>query len=323
MMRPFAAAILALTLWMTMPSEAATPASTESFAAALDALWNFDKPALSEERFRAELAKWPADSVQALEIDTQVARTLGLRRKFDDAHALLDRVEAKLDRGSAHVRIRYLLERGRTLNSSGKPQLAVPLFAEALALADRENDEYYAVDAAHMLGIAAPQAERLDWDLKALARAEAATVERARGWRASLYHNIGWAYFEAGDAKAALDHWQKALAARETMGNASRTRIAKWTVARGYRAVGRLDDAERVQKALVVELDAIGEPDGYVYEELAEIELARGNAKAAQPWAAKAHALLKEDGYMAANEGPRLARLAAMAAGNPATAAKP
>jgi hypothetical protein len=97
------------------------------------------------------------------------------------------------------------------------------------------------------------------------------------------------------------------------MGDAGRIRVAKWTVARGYRAVGRLDDAEKIQTALVVEFDALGEPDGYVYEELAEIALARGDAASARPWAAKAHAALKDDADLAGSE--RLARLAEVAAG--------
>lgn len=294
-----------------------------AFAAALDTHWDFGKPAVSEQRFRTELARWPADSAEAQEVRTQLARALGLQRRFDDAHALLDAVEAKLATLPAHVRVRYLLERGRVLNSSGFPQRAVPLFAEGLTLAERDRDEYYAVDAAHMLGIAAPQSERLGWNLKALSLAEAATDTRARGWRASLYNNIGWAYFDSGNPKAALDYWQQALAARESMGNASLTRIAKWTVARGYRAVGRLDDAEAAQKSLLAELTAAGETDGYVYEELAEIALARGDANTAQPWAAKAHAALKDDPSFAASEAPRLARLAAIAAGNPPTPAKP
>ena len=300
-------AILAMT-----PNARAQP--VDAFAEALDAQWDFGKPAASEQRFRSELAKWPPDSAQAQEVRTQIARALGLQRKFDNAHAILDVVEAKLTNASAHVRVRYLLERGRAFNSSGSPQRAVPLFTQALALAESARDEFYAVDAAHMLGIAAPQAERLAWNLKALALAEAATDARARGWRASLYHNIGWTYFDAGDATKALDFWRKALALRETMGNADRTRVAKWTVARGYRAVGRLDDAEAIQKALVVEFDAIGEADGYVYEELAEIALARGDPAAAQPWAAKAHALLKDDPDVA-SDATRLARLAAVASG--------
>ena len=311
-MRALGVSLLVLTLAMTADASAQT---SDAFARALDSQWDFGKLAVSEQRFRAELAKWPADSTQAQEVRTQLARALGLQRKFDDAHAVLDAVEAKLPSTPAHVRIRYLLERGRAFNSSGAPQRAVPLFTEALTLAERERDEFYAVDAAHMLGIAAPPSERLAWNLKALALAEAAADARARDWRASLYHNIGWTHFDAGDAKKALDFWQKALALRETMGNADRIRVAKWTVARGYRAIGRLDDAESIQKALVVEFDAVGESDGYVYEELAEIALARGDAVAARPWAAKAHAALKDDAYLAANESPRLARLAAVAAG--------
>jgi len=310
-MRGVRTALLIVTLAMT----ADVPAQeTAAFARTLDAQWDFGKPAISEQRFRTELAKWPPDSAQALEVQTQIARALGLQRKFDDAHAVLDAVEPKLAQAPAHVRVRYLLERGRAFNSSGSPQRAVPLFNDALALAQREHDEFYAVDAAHMLGIAAPPSDRLAWHLKALSLAEGATDSRARDWRASLYHNIGWTYFDAGDATQALDFWQKALALRERMGDAGRTRVAKWTVARGYRAVGRLDDAERIQKALVTEFDAIGEPDGYVFEELAEIAVARGDAVAAKPWAAKAHAALKDDPDVA-NDAPRIARIAAMARG--------
>jgi tetratricopeptide (TPR) repeat protein len=310
-MRRLAAVLLYATLAMTLDTRAQ---QVRPFAEALDAQWDYGKPAASEQRFRSELAKWPPDSVEALEVRTQIARSLALQRKFDDAHAMLDGVEAKLPESSQHVRVRYLLERGRTFNSSGAAQRAVPLFAEALALAERGHDEFYAVDAAHMLGIAAPQQERLDWNLKALALAAAAKDERARGWQASLYHNIGWTYFDAGDAAKALDFWQKALALREKTGEAERIRIARWTVARGLRAMGRLDGAEAIQKALAVEFDAIGEPDGYVYEELAEIALARGDPAAAQPWAARAHALLKDDPDVA-GDPTRLAHLAAVASG--------
>jgi len=300
-MHRLAIVLFGVMLAMTADAHAQT---TDAFAQALDAQWDYGKAAASEQRFRAELAKWPPGSAQAYEARTQIARALGLQRKFDDAQAMLDVVEANLSNASAHLRVRYLLERGRTFNSSGSPERAVPLFVEALELAERERDEFYAVDAAHMLGIAAPQRERLDWNLKALGLAETAAGARARDWRASLYHNIGWTYFDAGDVTKAVDFWQRALALRETMGNADRIRVAKWTVARGYREMGRLDDAERIQRALVVELDAMGEPDGYVYEELAEIALARNNDPDV------------------ANDAPRIARLAA-AAGGASSSPKP
>jgi len=238
-----------------------------------------------------------------------------LQREFDAANAILDEVEKALGSVPPHVRVRYLLERGRALNSSGEASRAVPLFSEALKLAEREGDEFYAIDAAHMLGIAAPQPERLDWDLKALSLAEQARDPRARDWRASLYHNIGWAYFEAGNPSTALEYWQKALALRITMGRPGPVRVAKWTVARGLRAIGRIDDAEKIQVALLAELDAIGEADGYVYEELAELALARGDVGSARSSAARAHEALQRDPRFVATEAPRLERLAAIASG--------
>lgn len=301
-------------------SVTAMASETSDFSAQLDKLWNFGKPAESQARFREELARHPDGSREALETATQIARTDGLQGKFAEADRTLDAVLPKLDGAAVRVKVRYFLERGRARNSSGDRPAAVALFKEALALAPRDTlpgADFYRVDALHMMGIAAPDAEQLDWNVKALAAAEASSDDRARGWAASLHNNIGWTYFERGDAKTALAHWEKALPMREAAGNPDNIRIARWTIARGYRAVGRLDDAQRIQLALVEETERIKDPDGYVYEELAEIAFARGDTQAAKPWAAKAHALLKDDAHMKANEAARLARLDNIAHGKP------
>ena len=156
-------------------------------------------------------------------------------------------------------------------------------------------------------------AEQLDWNRKALAAAEASSDPRARNWAGSLTHNIGWSYFDSGDPATALVYWQKALPIREAQGNVGNIRFAKWTIARGLRATGKLDDAEKIQLALVAETEKAGEPDGYVYEELAEIAIARGDKAAAAPWAVKAYALLKDDEDLKADKPERLARLADLA----------
>ena len=289
--------------------------AADDFSARLDALWNFGDPAASEARFRSERVTHPARSREALETDTQIARTQGLRRQFAAAHATLDAIEPGLAAVDPRVRVRYLLERGRTLNSSGSQDQAVPLFEDAAARSAalrRAGDEFYTVDALHMLGIAAPPAERLAWNLKALAAADAASDPRARHWRGSLLHNLGWMYFDAGDVATALDYWKRALAFRQETGNAARIREAQWTVARGLRAQGRLDEAEAMQRALAAEFEKAGEVDGFVFEELMELALARGDRAAAAPWAAKAHAALKDDGELQANEPARLKRLAAV-----------
>ncbi|HEX4883773.1 MAG TPA: hypothetical protein VFX05_06510 [Casimicrobiaceae bacterium] len=303
----------------------AAVARSADFSAKLDSRWDFAKPEVSEARFQEALQQYAANSREALEIATQVARAQGLQRRFDAAHATLDGVERELERVDARVRIRYLLERGRVFNSAGAPARAVPLFREAADVArraGRDGDAFYEIDALHMLGIAAPAAERLDWNQKALAAAEGAKDARARAWMGSLYHNVGWTWFERGEHGKALDHWEKALHVREASGDANRLRVARWTVARGYRALGRLDDAERLQQALLDDHRKAGEEDGYVYEELAEIAVARGDYAAAGPWAAKAYALLRDDAWLAATEPARLKRLADLGAGKRPAKAK-
>jgi len=286
------------------------------FSERLDKLWDYGKPAESQARFRAELARHPAGSREALETATQIARTQGLQRQFAEADATLDGVAAKLEPVPVRVRVRYLLERGRTRNSGGDKSAAIALFKEAAALRARDTlpgADYYLVDALHMLGIATRPAEQLEWNRKALAAAEASPDPRARNWAGSLTHNIGWSYFDAGDPVTALVYWQKALPIREAQGNVENVRFAQWTIARGYRATGRLDEAEKIQLALVTETEKAGEPDGFVYEELAEIAVARDDKAAAAPWAAKAYALLKDDEDLKAEKPARLTRLAELA----------
>ena len=312
-MRPWRAFAFAAFLLFNFSISSMTSAAERDFSETLDQSWNFDAPSISESRFRAELAKHVAGSREAREIATQIARSLGLQRRFADADATLDALLPEIHKGPARIRVRYLLERGRILNSSGKPAEAVPLFKEAAGAALKDplpGADFYRVDALHMLGIAAPTNERLRWNLEALATADASRDERGRGWRASLLHNIGWTYHERGEYATAVDYWKNALTAREAGGDKAKIRIAKWTVARGLRSLGRLDEAEKIQRALAVENDRADAPDGFVYEELAEIALARHDAAAAKTWAAKAYAYLKDDIWLAANEKPRLDRLA-------------
>ena len=303
-------------------SEAAVANSTADYSQALDALWDYDNPADSETRFRAEAARQPARSREAAEAATQVARAQGLQRKFTDADQTLDGVQRELDTQPARVRVRYLLERGRRDNSSQRKAQAIAWFEQALAASAGDTLEgaaYYRVDALHMLAIASPPAQQIEWHKRAIAAAASADDARTRGWRASLLHNLGWTLHDRGDYAEALDYWRQALAAREAAHDVPRTRVARWTVARGLRSLGRLDEAETMQRALADELQAANAPDGYVFEELAEIALARGDRAAAQPWAAKAIALLGNDADLRANDAARLARLADLAKPAPAT----
>lgn len=273
-----------------------------------DQLWDYDDPAGSEAKFRALLPA-AADAAVRAELLTQIARAQGLQRQFDLAHQTLDEAGRLLAPELKRAHIRYLLERGRVYNSSRRPDQAQPLFLEAWEQARAAGEDFYAVDAAHMLGIVEPPEQQMAWNLRSLELAEASSEPRARGWLGSLYNNIGWVYHDQGEYERALDLFRKALQFREAQGQARETRIAKWCVARALRSLGRLEEALAMQRALLDDWDRAGGQDGYVFEELGECLLALGRPEAARPYFVRAHTELSRDPWLAEREPARLERL--------------
>ena len=285
------------------------PSDAELDPVALDRWWDFGHPVESEARFRAELERLPATSAARLELLTQIARAQGLDRHFDSAHATLDEDEKKMSGRAARVTVRYLLERGRVYNSAGAPQKAVPLFRNALEQAHAAKEDFLAIDAAHMLGIAAPPEQRLEWNLEALAMAERTARARSKRWLASLYNNIGWTYHERGEYAKALESFEQALPLRQAQGNPENVRVVRWAIARAYRSLGRYEEVLAIQRRLLAETIAADAPDGYVYQELGELLLTRGEAAEARAQFARAYELLSADAGFVAAEPKRLARM--------------
>jgi tetratricopeptide (TPR) repeat protein len=230
-------------------------------------LWDFDDPAGSETRFRA--AADASDGAERGVLLTQVARCFGLQGRFEEAHALLDDIGPD---GSPEVEVRLALERGRLLNSSGDPAAALPWFGSATEAAEAAGLETLAVDAMHMTAIAAAPEDRLRLNELALDRARSATEQTARDWDASLLNNIGMCHADAGELDAALDAFERALEARQRIGDDGRTRIARWMIGWLLRLQGRHADALAIQRALKDELDSVGLVDPYVDEELGLLE---------------------------------------------------
>ncbi|MBD3236167.1 MAG: hypothetical protein GF330_05660, partial [Candidatus Eisenbacteria bacterium] len=218
------------------------------------AMWNFSDPGATEARFRETLRSAEAlPRCYRLTLRTQIARTLGLQGRFGDAKALLDSIARAFEAEDActgAARARYLLERGRVLNSSGAPGRSQPHFMEALRVAEQAGEECLAIDAAHMLGIVAPPEERMRWNLRALELAEASESRCALGWRGPLYHNIGMTHLEAGRFDEALGFFERDQAFRETHGNPLSLRIATWSVAHTLRRMGRTEEALAMQREI-------------------------------------------------------------------------
>jgi len=274
-----------------------------------DALWNYSDPHQTETRFREILLQVPENNPAYLELLTQIARAQGLQQKYDRAHHTLDQVERRLGDYATRAKIRYYLERGRVLNSARQPDLARPLFEQALEIAKKLSEDFYAVDALHMLAIAAAPASALDLNLRAIQLAESSDQEKARSWLGSLYNNTGWSHHALGNYESALDMFQKAEAARRSKGSVDEIRVAQWCVARALRSLKRVEEALSIQMKLKDELEADEENDGFVYEEIGECLLTLKRADEAKPYFTRAYAALSQDTSLTEKEPERILRL--------------
>ena len=281
-----------------------------------DELWDYSDPAATETAFR-EIYDGLGDGNEAYaqELLTQIARTYSLRSMFDQAHTTLDQVEPLLA-ADGIPRVRYHLERGRTYNSAGAKDTAYDHFLDAVELAESLHEagnpraERFYLDAMHMMGIAAEPDEAMEWNLRALALAEASDDDDVSSWQGPLLNNIGWSYFDRGDLDNALTYLERSLAYRQDKGVAGPIWIARYSVARVWREQGRVEDALEEQLTIMEEMDAAGEPrDPYVVEEIAWGLQATGRGDEAVPHFEFALEAFENDGWTPDNEPERIGRI--------------
>lgn len=273
----------------------------------IDDYWEYSDPSASEQRFRAALATAQGD--RALELQTQMARTYSLRKQFGDAHALLDTVETQLPQAGPAPRVRYLLERGRTLNSSGDKTGARPLFEEAWAVARANGLDGLAVDAAHMVPIVVSGPDGAMWTMRGIELARVSEDRKARALLPALLNNHAWNLFDEGRFSEALPVFREAEVEWRRTGKQPQGRIATWSVGRCLRALGKVDDALTLQLELAHEWAAAGATDGYVDEEIAELYELKGDVAAARPYFARAARELGKDPRFVSGEAKRYQRL--------------
>ena len=296
-----------------MEPEAADPATVA--LEELDNLWDFRDPAGSEQRFRALLPRAKEEQGGALlaELLTQLARAEGLQRRFEDADQTLHDAEAALRPGDERGLARLLLERGRVANTARREGRGAESFHEAWKRARAAGEDALAVDAAHMLGIVESSEKAWEWNERAMKLARSSPDPRARRWIGSLANNMGWSRHDAGAYDEALGLFRLGLEERRRDGRPGEIRIARWSVSRCLRSLGRLEEALAEQEALRKELDALGETDGYVDEEIGECLLALGREAEARRAFARAFELLSMDAGLQQSEPRRLERLRRLA----------
>jgi tetratricopeptide (TPR) repeat protein len=239
-------------------------------------LWDFGKPELSEQRFRAAMDGASGDD--RLILQTQIARTHGLRKDFAKARDVLAAIEPQISGAGFEARTRYALELGRSHSSATHPPesqtpeakaLARTAYLRALQTAKAGQLDDLAIDAIHMLAfVDTAPADQLKWGNEALAAVEASKQPGAQKWEASIRNNIGYALHELGQYPQALEQFKRAAAIRERGTNGEATRTAHWMIAWTLRALKRNDEALAIQLRLERECEAAGQPDPYVFEEL-------------------------------------------------------
>ena len=258
-------------------------------------LWDFGRPEVSEQRFRDALEKATGDD--ALILQTQIARSHGLRANFAAARQVLAAIEPGIAAAGFEARTRYELELGRTFASATHPpeartsqnqERARKHYEAALATAREGKLDGLAIDAIHMLAFVdtAPE-DQLKWGRAALAVVEASEQPAAKRWEGSVRNNIGVALHKLGRYEEALGEFRRALAIRERDGKAESIRVAYWMVAWTLRAMNRIDEALEIQLRLERENAAAGTPDRHVFEELEALYGAKGDAARAAGYAAR------------------------------------
>jgi len=265
----------------------------------LSALWDFTKPEVSEQRFRTALLT--ASANDAFILQTQIARTYGLRRDFAHAQMILAAIEPQIPSVGVEAQVRYYLELGRTYASATHPSASQTTAARELArsaymcaaeLAQTGNLDSLAIDALHMMTFVdtAPE-EQIVWNQKAMTLMNSSSQEDARRWAGALHNNTGYALHQLGRYEEALSEFNLALAVRERDGNPRAIRIARWMIAWTLRALGHVNEAMAIQLRLEQEWNEAGEPDPYVFEELEQLYRSLNNHEQADYYAARRQAI--------------------------------
>lgn len=250
--------------------------------------WDFDDPITSEARFRALL-----DTLEGEEWSqcmTQLARSLGLQKRFDEARNLLQEFNLFIDFDAPNRTAAYWsLEMGRILRSSGNPSESKKYFEDAARMAAHDLD--LEIDAIHMLAIVAEPDEALKLNKRAIELARSTQDPKARRWLGSLLNNAGWSLMDLQRPQEALEVFIEALTEREAAGTESEVAIAKWCVARALRELGEHHRAIEILREI---LSQGVDKSGFTHEELALNYAATNEPELSESFAKEAAALLSK-----------------------------
>lgn len=280
----------------------------------VDGFWNYSDLNETENRIRSQLPSgdqpWTATGIEVL---TQLVRVYSLQGRRKEAHSVLESIRGLLptlpDSERGRPEVRFFLEEGRLHCLSMYPAKALDSFVKAWKQADRLNLHLFAIDAAYMFSITLPMKQGKKWLHAAIELAEKSQESAGRAWLSHLYMMQGWHAFDTHDYSKALGFFESAIASRSANNPEVHPRTLLWCQARALRALGRIDEALKIQMGLQLEFEGAGETNGHVSLEIAECHLALNDPDKAKSFYETAHGLLKKDQWYSDNHAMELARI--------------
>ncbi len=297
--------VLLLVLLMSCASEMSE--RTKKMKEEYIRLWDYSNPEKTRKAFLNY--KDTSSSDEELALKTQIARTYSLQAKFSEAHHILDEIQPQLAKTNSIVKTRYHLERGRTFNSAGEKEKATLEFEKAFKTGTEARLDVLAIDAIHMLVIAASKLEKkLEWTQVGIETAKNSEVEEARKWIGVFHNNKGWDLFDSQNYSEALVEFEACADFYQKMGAKERHDIALWSKAKTLRMLGKIDESFAIQNKLLDQNNG-QDPSGYTFEELGELYALKQDKDQARYFFKKAYAILSKDTWLLRNESKRLERL--------------
>lgn len=283
----------------------------------LDLIWDPMDPPASEIAFRAlldearQLTGKPRSYV--IELLALIARAEARQGKLAEALATLKEAELALDQEDAALRvsarIRWMIERGRLHLLEKTPSQARILFSEAWTLAINSGEDFFVVDIAQMMALLAESKSQQEWIVRAIEVAEKSPLPKTKRWLGSLYASLGWKLHDLRQYESSLTVFQRAMSHLKAHGSEREVFVAKWSVGKVLRDLGRVEEALAIQKALLAELGVGGKRDGRLYEEIAECLQALKRSSEAQLYFELAYRELSDDEWVSDNQPLKLKRM--------------
>ncbi|HLD99524.1 MAG TPA: hypothetical protein VJB59_04655 [Bdellovibrionota bacterium] len=292
----------------------------------LEQFWNPTEPNESEGSYRkllaaAENGPTPDRSYLA-DLYSRIARAEAAQMKLKDAHASLKKAEHLLHQPGAAPRVSatilWHLETGRLEVLEKTPSQARSHLVIAWELATDSGEDDLAVQIALMMSAIEPQKQQQDWIIRAIGLAEDSPNQHVKRWLGSLYTALGWKQYDLRQFETALKTFEKAFGHLQIHGTRREVFVAKWSIGKVLRIMGRTELALGIQNDLLTELRAGGaggagiaggSRGGRLFEELAECLHILKRTAEAQPYFELAYRELSTDTWVVDNQPVLLKRL--------------